>query len=90
MQAPDITGPWKLVSYMKDFGEQAYFVNFPSKFISRDGRTAWLSYSANFSNLFMGTHYATRPEGGGYWWTLQQVRLLGPRNPARAASRARP
>ena len=90
LEAPDITGPWKLVSYMKDFGEQAYFVNFPSKFISRDGRTAWLSYSANFSNLFMGTHYATRPEGGGYWWTLQQVRLLGPRDPARAASRARP
>ena len=34
---------------MKDFGEQAYFVNFPSKFISSDGRTLWLCYSANFA-----------------------------------------
>ena len=46
-----ITGPWKLVVYMKNFGEQAYFANIPSKFISADGRTAWLCYSANFTNV---------------------------------------
>jgi len=27
---------------MNKFGRQDYFVNFPSKFISTDGRTAWL------------------------------------------------
>jgi hypothetical protein len=84
LESPDLTGPWNLVTYLKDFGEQAYFVNFPSKFISRDGRTAWLSYSANFSNLFMGTHYSSRPQGSGYWWTLEEVRLLGPRDAGRA------
>ncbi len=46
-----ITGPWKLAVYMQNFGEQAYFANIPSKFISADGRTAWLCYSANFTNI---------------------------------------
>jgi len=78
LESSDITGPWKLVVYMKDFGEQGYFVNFPSKFISQDGRTAWLSYSANFTNTFGGTKLKSSPEGGGYWWTLQEVRLLSP------------
>ncbi len=78
LESTDITGPWKLVVYMKDFGEQGYFVNFPSKFISKDGKVAWLSYSANFTNGPNGTNYQSNPEGGGYWWTLQEVRLLGP------------
>lgn len=78
LESDAITGPWKLVTYMKDFGEQGYFVNFPSKFIGKDGRTAWLSYSANFTNGYLGTHYKSIPEGGGYWWTLQEVRLFGP------------
>ena len=49
LEADRITGPWKLVTYMKDFGEQGYFLNFPSKFISNDGYTLWLCYSANFA-----------------------------------------
>jgi hypothetical protein len=76
LESSQITGPWKLVTYMKDFGEQGYFVNFPSKFIGNDGRRAWLSYSANFTNGYLGTKYESVPEGGGYWWTLQEVRLL--------------
>lgn len=79
LEASQITGPWKLAVYMKDFGEQGYFVNFPSKFISGDGRTAWLSYSANFTNGPKGSHYQSNPPGGGYWWTLQEVHLLGPK-----------
>ena len=78
LESSSITGPWKLVVYMKDFGEQGYFVNFPSKFISKDGRTAWLSYSANFTGSYQGKKLQSNPEGGGYWWTLQEVRLLGP------------
>ena len=38
LEADAITGPWRMVSYMKDFGEQGYFLNFPSKFISPDGQ----------------------------------------------------
>ena len=31
LEADKITGPWRMVSYMKDFGEQAYFLNFPEQ-----------------------------------------------------------
>jgi hypothetical protein len=78
LESSKIIGPWRLVVYMRNFGEQGYFVNFPSKFISKDGRTLWLSYSANFTNGYLHTDYKSNPPGGGYWWTLQEVRLLGP------------
>ena len=39
LESDRMTGPWKLVTYLRQFGEQAYFVNLPSKFISPDGRT---------------------------------------------------
>ncbi len=35
-------------------------------------------YSANFTNDYLGTDYKSDPDGSGYWWTLQEVRLLGP------------
>jgi hypothetical protein len=78
LESSQITGPWRLVVYLRNFGEQAYFVNFPSKFISKDGRTLWLSYSANFTNGYLHTGYKSDPAGSGYWWTLQEVKLLGP------------
>lgn len=78
LESPQITGPWRLVVYLRNFGEQAYFVNFPSKFISKDGRTLWLSYSANFTNGYLHTGYKSDPAGSGYWWTLQEIKLLGP------------
>jgi hypothetical protein len=78
LESDRVTGPWKLVVYMKDFGEQAYFVNIPSKFISADGRTAWLCYAANFTNgnPNWNTHYRANPPGGGYGMTLQEIKLL--------------
>jgi hypothetical protein len=79
LESNEITGPWKLVTYMKNFGEQGYFLNFPSKFIGQDGRTLWLAYSANFANLYLPTHYLSDPPGGGYWLTLQEVNLLDPK-----------
>jgi hypothetical protein len=78
LESSQITGPWRLVVYLRNFGEQAYFVNFPSKFISKDGRTLWLSYSANFTNGYLHTKYKSDPVGSGYWWTLQEIKLLGP------------
>ncbi len=56
---------------MKNFGEQAYFVNFPSKFIGKDGRDAWLCYSGNFTR-----DQKNNPPGGAYAMTLQEVKLL--------------
>jgi hypothetical protein len=77
LESDSITGPWRLVTYMQKFGPQAYFVNIPSRFISDDGRTAWLCYSANFTNLALGTHFQPDPPGSKYAMCLQEFRLNG-------------
>jgi len=76
LEADEISGPWRMAAYLKDFGEQAYFVNVPSKFISKDGRTLWLCYAANFTNGYLGTRLASNPPGSRYAMCLQEVRLL--------------
>lgn len=78
LEADVITGPWRLVSYMKDFGEQGYFLNFPSKFISKDGRTLWLCYSANFAPDWNGMKLKINPPGGRYGLCLHEIKLLSP------------
>ncbi len=78
LEADRITGPWRMVVYMKDFGEQAYFLNFPSKFISPDGKTLWLCYSANFSPGWNGVELKFNPPGGRYGLCLHEARLLAP------------
>ena len=83
LESNEIGGPWRLVTYMKRFGEQAYFVNIPSKFISSDGRTVWLCYSANFSQAagFASERLHTFPPGSGYGMCLQEVTILSPSDP---------
>lgn len=76
LESDKVTGPWKLVVFMEKFGEQGYFVNFPSKFISKDGRTAWLCYAANFTNGYLGTKWQSNPSGSRYGMCLQEVKLL--------------
>jgi hypothetical protein len=76
LEADDISGPYRLVTSMKRFGRQGYFLNFPSKFIGADGRSAWLSYSANFHKSYFGNRTVADPIGSRYAWTLQQVQLL--------------
>jgi hypothetical protein len=75
LEADAITGPWRMVSYMKDFGEQGYFLNFPSKFISPDGSTLWLCYSANFSSGWNGVNLGVNPPGGRYGLCLHEIKL---------------
>ena len=65
-----------MVTFMNKFGRQGYFLNFPSKFIGADGRTAWLSYSANFHKAYFGNRTVADPMGSPYAWTLQEVKLL--------------
>jgi hypothetical protein len=48
-EADAITGPYRLVHYLRDWGPQAYFPNIPAKFLSADGRTLWLCVSCNYS-----------------------------------------
>jgi hypothetical protein len=73
LESDRITGPWKLVTYMKEFGTQAYFVNMPSKFISTDGKTAWLWCSNNCISRDPGD-----PTGGMYALSEFEVRFFTP------------
>ncbi|HEY5913969.1 MAG TPA: hypothetical protein VJA21_25555, partial [Verrucomicrobiae bacterium] len=84
LESDAITGPWKLVTHMSNFGEQAYFVNIPSKFIGADGRTLWLCYAANFSSGWGGTTFQSRPPGSRYGMCLQEIHLLKPGEPGDA------
>jgi hypothetical protein len=76
LESDNITGPWKIITYMKDFGEQAYFVNIPSKFISEDGRTAWLLYSSNFAPDWNGVKIKANPPGSHYGMVYQKIEFL--------------
>jgi len=76
LEADAITGPYRLITYMAKFGKQGYFLTFPTKFIGPDGRTAWLSYSANFHKSYFGNRTVADPIGSRYAWTLQEVKFL--------------
>ena len=76
LESETLTGEWKLVTYMKDFGEQAYFVNFPSKFISADGHRMWICYSGNFAPNWNGNQIKANPPESGYGMVLQEIELV--------------
>jgi len=78
LESDRVTGPFKLVTYLRSFGEQAYFVNIPSKFISSDGRTFWLCYAANFTTVWKGIKLQQNPPGSHYAMCLQEVKLSKP------------
>ena len=60
---------------MKNFGEQAYFVNFPSKFISGDGERMYICYSGNFTKGWPGSELIANPPDSGYGMVLQEIEL---------------
>ena len=75
LESDSLTGPWKMVHYLKEFGTQAYFDNIPGKFISNDGKTVWLCYSANFGAC-CGGHPTANPPYSTYGMTLAEMELL--------------
>jgi hypothetical protein len=75
LESDRLEGEWRLVTYMKDFGEQAYFVNFPSKFISADGRRMWICYSGNFWQKRNGVAIGENPPGSHYGLVLQEIEI---------------
>jgi hypothetical protein len=77
LEAPDVTGPWKLVTYMKNFGEQAYFITFPGKFIGGNGTDLWMMYSGNYANYF-GIGLKPNLPGSRYGLVVQKIKLLRP------------
>jgi hypothetical protein len=82
LESPDLSGPWRLVATLPDFGPQAYFLNAPSKFLSADGTRFWLCYSANYTNSdlareVLGQPYREPdPPGSAYAMTLLELELL--------------
>jgi hypothetical protein len=78
LESDKVSGPWKKVTYMRNFGEQSYFVNIPSKFIEKDGYTMWLCYSANFAPNWNGMQIHEDPPGSHYGLVLQKIELLTP------------
>lgn len=75
LESDSLTGEWKLVTYMKNFGEQAYFVNFPSKFISADGKRMYICYSGNFTKGWLGNELKSNPPDSAYGMVLQEIEL---------------
>ena len=59
-----------------NFGEHAYFVNFPSKFISADGRKMYICYSGNFTSGWLGNKLASNPPDSAYGIVLQEIEIL--------------
>lgn len=84
LESSSLTGPWKLLAYLRHFGEQSYFVNIPSKFVGADGRTLWLCYAANFSLGWNNVRWSARPKGSRYAMCLQEARLPRPGDDAPA------
>ena len=76
LEADRLDGNWKIITYMKEFGEQGYFVNIPSKFISDDGKQMWLLYSGNFAPDWNGQKIVENPPGSHYGMVFQKVHLV--------------
>ena len=74
LEAGAVEGPWKLVEYLPAFGPNAYFVNLPSKFISKDGLTGWLCYSSCWNSKW--EFRPGNPPGSHYSMSLHEIRLL--------------
>lgn len=49
-----ITGPYRMVHSLRNWGPQTYFPNIPAKFISADGRRMWLCVACNYSSGVTG------------------------------------
>ena len=75
LESRSLTGPWAVVSLMEHFGDQAYFLNFPTKFIAADGLTAWLCFSANYTIHHLGLDRKIQPATAKYAMSLHEVRM---------------
>ncbi len=75
LESDQLTGPWRLVSYMPKFGQQGYFVQLLSKFFSPDGHQGWMFYCSNWADR-QHTHWPVDPPGSEYCFSLHEFRLM--------------
>lgn len=73
LESDQITGNWKIISYWKNFGPQAYFVNLPSKFMYKNGKM-WLCFSGNYWSDPL--KYIAEPYGSDYGMCLFELELI--------------
>ena len=70
-ESPTPWGPFSFVAASREFGpSNGYGAGFPSQWISRDGRTLWLKWAANFAGCAKGLDCS-----GAYGFNVAQVRL---------------
>jgi hypothetical protein len=70
LESSQITGPWKMVVYLRHFGDQAYFINSPSRFTSTDGQTMWICFSGQYE-----AKAKCNTAGSSYALCLREIRL---------------
>lgn len=79
LEAAHLEGPWKRVAFWRNFGQQAYFVNLMSKFLSADGLQGWMCYSANYTLIGGGgSTVVSDPPNSGYNMDTVRVQLQRP------------
>jgi len=70
-EADKITGPYRMIHYLRDWGPQAYFPNVPAKFISTDGKKMWLCVACNYSDKTAPNPFQCR-----YAASLHEIELV--------------
>ena len=83
-EADTITGPYRMVHYLRDWGPQAYFPNVPSKFISVDGKKMWLCVACNYSSKTVPKPFQCR-----YSASFHEIELVLPKNENESESSSR-
>jgi hypothetical protein len=82
-EAPTPAGPFSFVAASREFGpSNGYGAGFPSQWMSRDGKTLWLKWAANFAGCAKGLDCS-----GAYGFNVAEVRLT---TPAPAPALAKP
>jgi hypothetical protein len=73
LEADRLTGPWRIFQYLGNFGPNAYVMSMPSKFVSKDDRSAWLLYSAGWGAKGLPAN----PPGSSYAACFLEVLIEG-------------
>jgi len=83
LESDTLTGPFRLVQYLRGFGPQAYFLNIVSKFadtscsVDEAGNTVyefWILYSANWAPQFQNEQ--GYPLGSAYRPCFAKFRIV--------------
>lgn len=84
LEGPTPSGPFSFVAGSREFGpSNGYGAGFPSQWISRDGRTLWLKWAANFAGCAKGLDCS-----GRYGLNVARVQLTVRKRAAAAPTKS--